>query len=418
MKENKIFIDNFYDQHLTLGLSLKGTQESVTLITGFHRRVDQTEINGHVISEVFKALLLHDKIVITTCELTSLIDAFGIDDAISLVKTGKFEFVDDNGFTLTLEEKPQQRYALSSLTLADPEFEIKNSLEWVESRYIDKKTNNNKLLNLLLLNAENYSKNIDLDLIEDHLRKETKFDITNSHISDYLNLSSTSTQDVHKKDIYNILRLGKLNKTLIYSSVLGIDNIAMDGGVKPTLGVKLSPRLSPSPSIDLFDEVFKEVFQKKDIPDLANLYVKKVITINDYIEIISTLGGAKFRQWILDKDYDKLEIEKEILQSNSKISNKYLKYIRWAIPNAIGLINPAAGISTSLADSFIFEKLIGGWHPNFFLDDLLKETIDKKIELHVASERQASVKKRFPNTKRNDKCPCGSGKKFKKCCGR
>lgn len=30
---------------------------------------------------------------------------------------------------------------------------------------------------------------------------------------------------------------------------------------------------------------------------------------------------------------------------------------------------------------------------------------------------QAPVKREFPKVGRNDPCPCGSGRKFKKCCG-
>ena len=35
-----------------------------------------------------------------------------------------------------------------------------------------------------------------------------------------------------------------------------------------------------------------------------------------------------------------------------------------------------------------------------------------------AEKRQPVVKKSFEKIGRNDPCPCGSGKKYKQCCGR
>ena len=46
------------------------------------------------------------------------------------------------------------------------------------------------------------------------------------------------------------------------------------------------------------------------------------------------------------------------------------------------------------------------------LDDYLKEE-DKKAE--AEAHRQKILSKTI-KIKRNDKCPCGSGKKFKRCC--
>lgn len=36
----------------------------------------------------------------------------------------------------------------------------------------------------------------------------------------------------------------------------------------------------------------------------------------------------------------------------------------------------------------------------------------------IQEGNRKAAEKRFPNVGRNDACPCGSGKKFKKCCGR
>lgn len=418
MKENGIFIDNFYQQNMTLDIKMESSNESSKVITGFHPKLDSREIKERVVSEIFKALLLHDKLVLRTNELLDIIKAFGINDTILLLKTNKFELIDDKGLTMVLGEESSNKYSLSEIRFASSDGPIKSSVEWLEKRLHDSKTNNNKYLNALLLNVEKFNKPIDVDLAREQVIKETQFDIQNGNISNYLNLTSVSTDDIKRSDIYNLLRLSNLNMTLIYSSILNIENISMDGAIKPILGVKLSPRLNLAPSINLYDSFFKDVFQKKNIPDLAKLYINNVITLEDYLEIISTLSSKKFRQWIMDNDYNPLDLEKDILRSHPKISNSYVKFIKWTLPNAIGIFFPAVGLASSFADSYIVDKLVGGWHPNFFTDDILKQRIDSKVELHAKEERVNSIKIRFPNVGRNDICPCGSNLKFKKCCGK
>ncbi len=50
-------------------------------------------------------------------------------------------------------------------------------------------------------------------------------------------------------------------------------------------------------------------------------------------------------------------------------------------------------------------------------DEMREEFADRMRELRNESGGQiASVRRRMVKIGRNDPCPCGSGKKFKKCC--
>ncbi|GIR35680.1 MAG: hypothetical protein CM15mP49_10650 [Actinomycetota bacterium] len=40
------------------------------------------------------------------------------------------------------------------------------------------------------------------------------------------------------------------------------------------------------------------------------------------------------------------------------------------------------------------------------------------VEENKSVKQKTVVKSEFEKTGRNDPCPCGSGKKFKQCCGR
>lgn len=86
--------------------------------------------------------------------------------------------------------------------------------------------------------------------------------------------------------------------------------------------------------------------------------------------------------------------------------------------SAIGLVSNITGIAASAFDSFILNRVANGWHPNFFLDDKIKASIDKCIKEKEKEEKQELLRQRFKGVGRNDPCPCGSGKKFKYCHGR
>jgi preprotein translocase subunit SecA len=47
----------------------------------------------------------------------------------------------------------------------------------------------------------------------------------------------------------------------------------------------------------------------------------------------------------------------------------------------------------------------------------LIEAFDAAIEGRRPGERLGPVVREAPKVGRNEPCPCGSGKKFKKCCG-
>jgi len=51
-------------------------------------------------------------------------------------------------------------------------------------------------------------------------------------------------------------------------------------------------------------------------------------------------------------------------------------------------------------------------------EDEFLETVRTGKNAHHVHERQAPVVHQAPKVGRNDPCFCGSGKKFKKCCGK
>jgi preprotein translocase subunit SecA len=50
--------------------------------------------------------------------------------------------------------------------------------------------------------------------------------------------------------------------------------------------------------------------------------------------------------------------------------------------------------------------------------DMVQQQRQAAIEASGSTEKVRQIKLETPKVGRNDPCPCGSGKKYKKCCGR
>ncbi|WP_353662454.1 SEC-C metal-binding domain-containing protein [Hydrogenimonas sp. SS33] len=90
----------------------------------------------------------------------------------------------------------------------------------------------------------------------------------------------------------------------------------------------------------------------------------------------------------------------QTLQQAPEISN----YLQW-ITVLIALVSLAIQVHTSYFKGDDVERQ--------FRDHLLEEN----KELRKQRKKSTPYKRENPKIRRNDPCPCGSGKKYKKCCG-
>jgi len=86
------------------------------------------------------------------------------------------------------------------------------------------------------------------------------------------------------------------------------------------------------------------------------------------------------------------------------------------VPVVAGIIEPITGIASSYSNSFIADKFLKGYHPNLFLDNVLRKNIIAKQKSHKTKLTTQVIRKRKTKIGRNDPCICGSGKKYKRCC--
>ncbi len=134
--------------------------------------------------------------------------------------------------------------------------------------------------------------------------------------------------------------------------------------------------------------------EQKGFPDLGELFVDGVIDLEDILKIRDQLHGKLFRYWVKNTKGDEDIMRQEIMNSvDDVLSSKLLTPLRFAVSNMVGLAGFIPGVALSAVDSFILDKVLKGWHPNFFLDEKLKKLIDDSL---------AAKEKEYRNKRRNE----------------
>jgi hypothetical protein len=256
------------------------------------------------------------------------------------------------------------------------------------------------------------------DDVHNLITEELRYDFNNHNLIRTLGLVSEDPDKIKKQDILKVLRLVNVNKGLIYGHKAHADDIILDGAAQHYLSLKMSPVYKNDVTVTPVN-VFRQILTCKGLPDLGTLYYRKIINIDEILQLRDDIDGLLFRKWFRSIDYDpEVTIRTLINRIKPSTHGSVIKHLRWLYPNVIGIVSPIAGMASSFIESYIVQKILDGWHPSLFLDDHLKAEIDKKIEYFEKQQRIEEIKKKFPGIGRNDKCPCGSNKKFKKCCGR
>ena len=267
--------------------------------------------------------------------------------------------------------------------------------------------------NTIIQFVDNSSTNFDEATTELGI-KEVVSDLSNSKIKTDFGLYSNSITEVEPIDTLRILRLSDVAQNLVVQSKLKITSMYQDGYANKYINTKLGALASLVGNEPT--QKFANIINKKGIPDIYHLYKKGVIDIDDILLCRNSFNGGIFRNWLESVDYDESSILEVLINKNSQ--SKMIKFIRYLYPNVFGLISPIAGAAAGAFDSYIMNRVMDGWSPSLFLDDVLKDNIDNKIRLFEQKNKRDEFIKRFGSIPRNDLCPCQSGKKYKKCHGR
>lgn len=375
-------------------------------------------------SDILSALILHEKLCIDIYDVIHLLNLFGTDNIINFLASKSIEVYDDLGPDVGAITKYPDTFKLVTAKVFNADTTSINKLSWLEktlSKLSAIPSNNidpdkiNKILTLIVSNTVISPK----EFVDDLLFKETSYDLKNKNVTGLFKIHSDNCEAINKDDLLNVVRLHYINRGLVDAQRINSDSIIVDNWAKIFIQEKISPvinDLTLHSSADIFQDT---ILSKKGIPDLNLLFENNIIDADDIIGFRNTVDGKLFRKWISGTNYEPEVILSTLLsKKHPSLIARIMKPMRIIYPTVAGLINPHIGVIASIFDSYIVQKIMEGWHPSLFLDDKLKFTIDKNIELSKKQNKLDKLIKIHGKIGRNDPCPCGSGNKFKKCCGR
>lgn len=121
-------------------------------------------------------------------------------------------------------------------------------------------------------------------------------------------------------------------------------------------------------------------FHEINFPDCPS--IREVIDARDreFEDMLRLLDKAdRFKDWLAGVSPDEGIMRAYLREATAaswvqKIPAKSLRYV---MTTAIGALNPIAGALASIGDSFLVEKVLGGWRPNHFIDNRLSPFLQR-----------------------------------------
>ena len=378
----------------------KRPEEKIHFASGYDPQDKSAELFSNAMSSFFQSLMVHEVIYLSFWDFKMVLESIGHADMLELLNRKVIKL-------LPLHSAP---VIMRGNTLSfDRLTAVKSSMDDFEEEVGSKRVMNTHDRSKLLQYAANATVEVQSELLK-ITDDEVDSDLSRGIFSS-IGVHSKSLHDIRPEDALKVLRLADTTLALVLQQKLGIDTVIQDAFVSSYLQTKLgalAPRSGDSLSL------FANITKLKGIPDLYRLFKSKTITMDDVLRCRDSFAGGLFRRWYESSDYDEARVIQTLLNGASKGSPIW-KLVRLVYPEVMSVIHPVLGPLSSAVDSYIVEKIVAGWSPSLFLDDVLKRNVDRHIELREQAELRSDFTKRFGSIGRNDSCPCQSGKKYKHC---
>lgn len=428
MQTTKILITNFPRIYQRPSFVMVGDEsKTMDIVCGYDIKVDNHQVTLNIARDLITALLTFDKIYIEGNHIWDILQVWGSEYVKELLRLHILCVIPDQELNPVMmrEGKGEWKHGFFSYAQGcvvvgheneKPQHEI-HKWSHIENTFHHHGFQGIEANTILYLIDENSVELGDVKEIQEKVNLETKRDsLSTSFLSDP-NFYRRRSDGKWEYNQVSRVRLQELNKSAVLASVLGIENVKMDAEICNLMMKKTASAFS-KPLYSGTDALV-HLEQQKGFPDLGELFVDKIVNLDDLLQIRNNFNGKLFRYWTKMTNYEEGVMRQEIMNSvNNVLGSKCLQPIRMLACNLIGIGGFLPGITASAFDSYVLDKVFKGWHPNFFLDNELKKMIDRSVDEDNKKNQDSFRKEMFKGVGRNEPCPCGSGKKFKKCHGR
>lgn len=425
LTDTKILLSNYPNIRQEVLFGQVGGKEVIDIQCGYDIQVDAHQVTLQIANDLITAILAYDKVYIEGNHIWDVLQVFGSIYIEELLRADILHFIPDNLINPVMMRESDKIWKPSffpySSAVANEKGEtvfkpVQDEWSEIEITFYHKKIAGKEAQALLYLIDEK-KEVIEQEKIKQLTLKETLHDLKNEPFvtaNEILRKNKWGQTEYHQ---LNILRLHELNTVVVTAGLLGANALKTDGEISVLMGKKCASVFADK----LKDGVtaIQSILHKKGFLDLGELFYNQVIDLEDILKLRNSLQGKLFRYWAMNDEYDEAQMQMDIMNSvHTVLGAKLSGAIRFVACSALGLVSSIPGIAASAIDSFILNKILNGWHPNFFLDDKVKERIDKCIQEKEDDAKKALLLERFKGVGRNEPCPCGSGKKFKQCHGK
>ena len=425
LTDTKNLLSNYPNMRQEVPFGQVGGKEVIDIQCGYDIQVDAHQVTLQIANDLITAILAYDKVYIEGNHIWDVLQVFGSIYIEELLRADILHFIPDNLINPVMMRESDKIWKPSffpySSAVANEKGEtvfkpVQDEWSEIEITFYHKKIAGKEAQALLYLIDEK-KEVIEQEKIKQLTLKETLHDLKNEPFvtaNEILRKNKWGQTEYHQ---LNILRLHELNTVVVTAGLLGANALKTDGEISVLMGKKCASVFADN----LKDGVtaIQSILHKKGFLDLGELFYNQVIDLEDILKLRNSLQGKLFRYWAMNDEYDEAQMQMDIMNSvHTVLGAKLSGAIRFVACSALGLVSSIPGIAASAIDSFILNKILNGWHPNFFLDDKVKERIDKCIQEKEDDAKKALLLERFKGVGRNEPCPCGSEKKFKQCHGK
>ena len=157
---------------------------------------------------------------------------------------------------------------------------------------------------------------------------------------------------------------------------------------------------------------FTKIQEVSGVPDIGAAFAARQLQAAQLLALRHSKHAQALRDWFADGQpddsaQDTLRRYVESIGKPTWLDALPTKLIRFATATGLGVVEPVTGVLASAMDSFLLSKWFPRKSPRLFL----------RQARSILPDQSAVPKPVMRGRSRNSPCPCGSGKKFKKCCG-
>lgn len=356
-------------------------------------------------SHLASQLLIYDDIIIPTKDfgiIPALVNWMGLNAFREAIKKGIISFLhrkdmlayvgNGNGISqITLSETEKKKFSWWQKALfGEKEEAIDLQLKY-RCGFLDKKERNiiigdvSDKCSSLKFEKDDFNEKIIHETYTDILKSEALSSIVLSlstqeqEAIDLDRLPEVKANQVRVFDVWQmrdtvdlVLKIAEINITLYMGLFLRESDLLMPAGVEPILKDKL---VRDGLKVNNIDD-FASLLELNNLPDLRVAMESELLTFSEIWKLRKKGNAKRFRRWIKKgSPKDARELEKmyvDNLKGKAFVNALPLRAIKFLVAAGVGLYDPSAGLTASAIDSFFVDKLVKGYNPRLFIDEIGK----------------------------------------------